>query len=601
MAEMIPPELPDHASAGERATFAALQDMPEDLLVYYEPIIKRRYPDFVVLDRENGVLVIEVKGWRAGWLIEVTNDQIRYRLAGQERVDNHPLRQARNYQNRLMRLCREHPYGTRLLRSKDEPRFAFRFGHLAILTGATRAELEELGVDAFFPRNSTICSDEWQAIRAAGPEAVGQALHRAFDAEIPAGRISDDQLAVLRSIIHPVTVIPPVNPSATDQAVQDLRLLDYAQERFARDMRSGHRVIYGVAGSGKTLILIARARLLSEDTNRRILVLCFNRGLADYLSGLFATSENVTVSTFGLWATGQGTSPNDDHEAFGNALLERLLRGDGDSGRFDAVLIDEGQDFTGSWFKCAVASLKDPLHSDLVIAFDRSQNLYRRPSITWSRLGINVMGGGKAPRALRLGINYRNTYEIVSAAASFALAPTSPEDDLADAVLLDRAACQRRGAWPRLCRCNSRSSQIAEVIGIVRELSEKSAENGRKLNAIAPSEMLILYPRNDNGFADELRQRLAAAGLATIKVTTIHGSKGLQARAVILVGADQLPSHFPHRDDAEERALLYVALTRAEELLYVVYDHDTPFIGELTRNVEQGAHAQNFMSEIADV
>ncbi len=68
MAEMIPEYLPDHATQGERAIFAALQALPPEMLVFYEPIIKRRYPDFIVIDPQAGVFVIEVKGWRAGWI-----------------------------------------------------------------------------------------------------------------------------------------------------------------------------------------------------------------------------------------------------------------------------------------------------------------------------------------------------------------------------------------------------------------------------------------------------------------------------------------------------------------------------------------------------
>jgi hypothetical protein len=100
MAQMIPAYLPDHASQGEKAVFATLQELPDDVLVYYEPVIRRRYPDFIVIDPEAGVLVIEVKGWRAGWIKAASADDIVIQQAGHERADRHPLRQARDYQNR---------------------------------------------------------------------------------------------------------------------------------------------------------------------------------------------------------------------------------------------------------------------------------------------------------------------------------------------------------------------------------------------------------------------------------------------------------------------------------------------------------------------
>lgn len=45
----------------------------------------------------------------------------------------------------------------------------------------------------------------------------------------------------------------------------DLKVLDLRQENNARKIGEGHRIVYGVAGSGKTVLLIAKARLLSAQ------------------------------------------------------------------------------------------------------------------------------------------------------------------------------------------------------------------------------------------------------------------------------------------------------------------------------------------------
>ena len=52
-----------------------------------------------------------------------------------------------------------------------------------------------------------------------------------------------------------------------------------------------------------------------------------------------------------------------------------------------------------------------------------------------------------------------------------------------------------------------------------------------------------------------------------------------QRRIVILLSADDL-------DSREHRNLAYVALTRPEELLVVLYSHDTPIIREMLTNIE---------------
>lgn len=62
-------------------------------------------------------------------------------------------------------------------------------------------------------------------------------------------------------------------------------------------------------------------------------------------------------------------------------------------------------------------------------------------------------------------------------------------------------------------------------------------------------------------------------------LSTIHSAKGLEWRNVFLIGAVDgvLPSSYTTRDDEgveEERRLLYVAVTRARERLYVLAHHE---------------------------
>lgn len=580
MAEMIPEYLPDHASQGEKAVFAALQQLDDKALVFYEPVVQRRYPDFIVIHPEFGVVIIEVKGWRASWLLSVSPTEVHYRMAGQERADQHPSNQARQYMTRLMSACQSHPLASNLL---SNGRFTFAFSHLAILTGASRSDLREHGVDSWFPPPATIAADEWEEIQAGGSNALWKALAAARDPALPHQKLGQEQIQTLRAVIHPVSVISGRRTEAghadlSGQNAPDLKLMDYNQERYARDMRPGHRVIYGVAGSGKTVILLARARLLSENPNLRILVLCYNLGLKDYLSSQLADRPNVHVDSFGNWARGQGAPVDlNDAENFGVGLLTRLQRGEAHAGKFDAVLIDEGQDFSPSWFRCAVEALKDPRNSDLLIMFDVSQSLYGRRPISWAPLGVRIRGGAGGSKTERLEINYRNTFEIVSVARAFA---STDGVDGEDGIVIDPASCKRHGPWPIAMSSPNRSQAIEACAKLVSELLTNGTEvDGRRV-AAAVDQIRIIYPRNEAGLAGELRSALSRRGLDNQQIGTAHSSKGLQAKVVIFLCADLLPSQFPDRDEAAERALFYVALTRAEELLVVIYSHGSPYVSE---------------------
>jgi superfamily I DNA and RNA helicase len=111
------------------------------------------------------------------------------------------------------------------------------------------------------------------------------------------------------------------------------------------------RIVYGVAGSGKTVLLIAREKLLAEDPEKRILVLCYNRLLAQHLTVALAGRSGVKVTTFHRLGVRCGVDFREGEEdgAFGERLLARLQGDAGLRGRYDAVLIDEAQDWPCSF------------------------------------------------------------------------------------------------------------------------------------------------------------------------------------------------------------------------------------------------------------
>ena len=71
-----------------------------------------------------------------------------------------------------------------------------------------------------------------------------------------------------------------------------------------------------------------------------------------------------------------------------------------------------------------------------------------------------------------------------------------------------------------------------------------------------------------------------------VRLMTVHASKGLEFKAVFITGLEQ--DLFPHqamardekRDDEEERRLFYVAVTRAEEKLFLTYAQMRTIFGQ---------------------
>jgi superfamily I DNA/RNA helicase len=63
----------------------------------------------------------------------------------------------------------------------------------------------------------------------------------------------------------------------------------------------------------------------------------------------------------------------------------------------------------------------------------------------------------------------------------------------------------------------------------------------------------------------------------------MHSARGLQFRIVLLLWADLLPSNFKGRGGDVDRGLLYVAMTRAEEMLVILHSGSSPYVEEIYR------------------
>jgi hypothetical protein len=158
MAVMIPDRMPSGASAGEKELFSVLQRLPDDCLVYYEPIIENRYPDFVVVCPSLGIMTIEVKGWDLNKLVAADSQEVKVLDRGVASIQKHPTRQARDYKFKLMNFCRESRFASCLLRGEGahQGRFGFPFGHFVLLSNITCKEYVPQGFYRIF-RGSAIC------------------------------------------------------------------------------------------------------------------------------------------------------------------------------------------------------------------------------------------------------------------------------------------------------------------------------------------------------------------------------------------------------------------------------------------------------------
>lgn len=624
MPEMVPDRLPPNASQGEKEVFSILQNLPDDYIVYYEPVISQRYPDFIVIGPKLGVLIIEVKGWRQNHLQSVNTNEVMVLENGVLAPYQHPLRQARGYMYGLMDYCRKHQAFKVLVHPEGDyqNRFTFPFGFMAVLSNITHEQLKNhasgdlttvFSTPKVIPRD--ILLEQWRQLQA---DVLEQALRQAFDPWWTFPPLDETQINALRAIIHPEIQLnlfsPPTSGSTTSATTatitnDSIKVLDLRQERNARAMGEGHRIVYGVAGSGKTVLLIARARLLAAQCpQQRVLVLCFNVSLSTYLQQSLSDCHNATVYHFDSWVKRNGlvrqknqdNNSLEDNDSLGERLLAHLGAGRGEAESYHAVLIDEAQDFAPSWFQCACAALKDPDDGDLIIVGDGSQGLYRgQRDISWKKLGIKAVGR-TIHKKLDLDKNYRNSREILELAAVFAMTTDSmvieAEADHVLAIAVDPSkAIRTTGQRPVLICARSRREEAQAIVHIVGQLLKGASGFKGFDQPIKPEEIGLLYARKD-AVISELKQQLERHAPVVwisdssdrnarykinepgLKLQTIHSAKGLQYRVVLLLWADQLPSQFDDSDEVADHCLMYVALTRPEDLLVMTTSKPSSFI-----------------------
>jgi len=97
MAQMIPDTIPKTATSGEKLLYKTLKEhLPEEFIVYYEPEIKGRRPDFLIISPILGLLVLEVKDYTRSTLVNLNRDDwlIQYGKSEITTVKS-PLKQAR--------------------------------------------------------------------------------------------------------------------------------------------------------------------------------------------------------------------------------------------------------------------------------------------------------------------------------------------------------------------------------------------------------------------------------------------------------------------------------------------------------------------------
>jgi hypothetical protein len=488
--------------------------------------------DFVAAHPRHGLLCLEVKGGAVAWRPETGQWTSRDRNGITHNIKD-PVEQARSSKHELVK---------KLKQSSRFPKRWIVARHGIVLPGSADPG-RDLGPDR--PRRIFCFAGDYER---RFEKWVLERLQDG-DGEERSDELGMDGLEALRVLLaQPFQLKSSLGPLARAED-RDINFLTQQQFHLLEAIQALPRVlIHGGAGTGKTVLALQLARTLAESGLETLLV-CYNRPLAGHLGRQAGGADRLTVQSFHRLCTSvieqAGHKPHDE-SALGADYFDEVLPAAAEGlaphpgvRKFDAVVVDEGQDFKDVWWLVLEAMLRPDGPRVLRVFADNNQRLYRDASLLVGDLQVSPIG---------LSWNLRNTRAIHEVAYRYYQGA---------AVRCDGPA----GEQPELISATDGAGIVNAVVRLVQRLVD--------LDAVAPEEIAVLLPSGD--WASNITRRLSEVGIrctdahegqsGALTVDTVRRFKGLEALVTVIVVDASL---------AAEEELAYVALSRARTRTFLV-------------------------------
>ena len=266
----------------------------------------------------------------------------------------------------------------------------------------------------------------------------------------------------------------------------------------------------------------------------------------------------------------------------------QLIQNEDGNSPYVSVVVDEAQDMSTQAYHL-IRQLVSEGPNDLFIVGDGHQRIYGRNKVVLSQCGINIRG-----RARKLRLNYRTTEEIRKWAVN--LLEGFPVDDL-DGGMDDNRGYKSlaHGMAPQIESFDSLEQQAGFIASYLNAIKS----NNQPLHHIC----IVARVRKE---LDAIREYLSQASIAseeitgessgsdnpaTVNLATMHRVKGIEFDEVILASVNEGVVPFgralegkgdaveKRQADLEERALVYVAMTRAKKKLIITsYGQESSYL-----------------------
>ena len=555
MARLIPKvDIDEIAVKSERDTARCLVDqLPNDCIIYHSypwlktdrndrgnTTIKEGETDFVIILPSHGMLILEVKGGEITY-DEDSRDWSRVLGNGRLKSIQDPFEQANRNTHYLENAIKRRGY-------QGANSLPFTYGYAVVFPDCEYKGPTPVGAE---PAIIFSASDLPYLDR-----RITSALNQWSRRDNPRSLSSDDVKNITKAISPGFNLLPVLFRKLEEQEEKLFRLTNEQQNLLNFLGQKQRACIEGVAGSGKTMLAQAQAEKFA-DAGKTVLFICYNKNLAKWISDSIADEYKslITVNHFhGLcadWIRKAGmsfTPPRQGANEFWQDEAADLLMDAIDMvpEKYDAVIVDEGQDFYPNWWMPLEMINCAGDEGAMYIFYDPRQNLY-----VDQKGSLPAMG-----EAYNLPTNCRNTRSIAGKCSEILNVdiPTREEAPL--------------GEKPTVL-----------TLGLnydVKKRVERYINEWVKDGNLKPSQIAILSPnKKERSSISDLN---AAQGIKItedidawredkgVLFSTVKSFKGLEADAVLLID-------IPEEEDTSffKQSDYYVACSRAKHLLVVIH------------------------------
>lgn len=306
--------------------------------------------------------------------------------------------------------------------------------------------------------------------------------------------------------------------------------------------------IVGGAGTGKTLLAMEKCQQLL-DAGYRVLFLCFNQNLKQWLDSSLRHPDVMVATFHGMvgtvinWA-GVRKPAGNFYDQAADLLVDatQALQAQKSERLFDAIIVDEAQDFTDTWWIPLPDLLKDPQEGTFYVFFDDNQRIYTQLS--------NIPMSGEP---LFLSDNCRNTQHIHTRLTPYMqdryqTVCLGPEGRPVEVIHTETPQAASRALQSLLNRFVNEEGLSTEDIMVLTAASEKRSQ----------------WKKDDRLGNFILTWYLDSEMELAVRVASIFSYKGLESAVVILTELE-LVSREEIRDQ-----LIYVGLSRARHHAVVI-------------------------------